>query len=133
MKKGLIITLALTLMILFVGCGLSSQLAGTKWTRTVTKETYFVDNYTYTATYTYEFNDDDTFKRTLIYDYPTELINYGYEDSTYEYTGSWYCNDNRLYLEFENDPEGEFYDVVILEDELILKNGSDFEKYEKVD
>lgn len=127
MKKGLIISLALTLMILFVGCGLSSQLAGTKWTRTVTKD--LVDNFTYTVTYTYEFNDDDTFKKTTTYDYPAEL----YDDDTYEYTGSWYCNDNRLYLEFENELEGEFYDVVILEDELILKNGSDFEKYKKVD
>lgn len=131
MKKGLIISLALTLMILFVGCGLSSQLAGTKWTRTVTKD--HVDNFTFTDTYTYEFNDDDTFTFTVTCDNPAELIDYGYEDGTYEYTGSWYCNDNRLYLEFENEPEGEFYDVVILEDELILKNGSDFEKYKKVD
>ena len=131
MKKGLIITLALTLMILFVGCGLSSQLAGTKWTRTTSQEVY--DDMFLTSTKTYEFNKDDSFKYTSTRDYPSELEEFGYEDEKYEIKGSWYCNDNRLYLEVENYPEGEFYDVVILEDELILKNGSNFEKYKKVD
>ncbi len=131
MKKGLIISLALTLMILFVGCGLSSQLAGTKWTRTTSQEVY--DDMFLTSTKTYEFNKDDSFKYTSTRDYPSELEEFGYEDEKYEIKGSWYCNDNRLYLEVENYPEGEFYDVVILEDELILKNGSDFEKYNKVD
>ena len=131
MKKGLIISLALTLMILFVGCGLSSQLAGTKWTRTTSQEVY--DDMFLTSTKTYEFNKDDSFKYTSTRDYPSELEEFGYEDEKYEIKGSWYCNDNRLYLEVENYPEGEFYDVVILEDELILKNGSDLEKYNKVD
>ena len=131
MKKGFMISLALTLMILFVGCGLSSQRAGTKWTRTTSQEVY--DDMFLTSTKTYEFNKDDSFKYTSTRDYPSELEEFGYEDEKYEIKGSWYCNDNRLYLEVENYPEGEFYDVVILEDELILKNGSDFEKYNKVD
>ena len=131
MKKGLIITLTLTLMVLFVGCGISSQLAGTKWTRTYTREIDGEDFFA-TVTETFEFNDDDTFKQTITEDYPSELIDY--EDEIYELDGIWFVrNDNTLYLCHENNPIGEFVDVVILEDELIFKLVKSYIKYKKVD
>ena len=130
MRKGIILALTLVVMVLLVGCGVQNQLADTKWTQTTSQEVY--DDIFLTSTETYEFNKDDSFKYTSTRDYPSELEELGYEDEKYEKKGSWYCNDNRLYLEVENYPKAEIFDVIILDDELILKQGFYYTKYKKV-
>ena len=151
MRKGIILALTLVVMVLLVGCGVQNQLADTKWkTEYTTVENYY-DTETYdnkeglvTHIKTYEYKKDGTYLCTSKTDYSAELEEYGKilesygMDNPYKDTeiksdpAKWYCDGDKLYLESSEYPMAEIYDVIILDDELILKQGFYFDKYKKV-
>lgn len=101
MKKGIVFALAIALMILFVGCGLQNQLAGTKW------EMKYDDSETVT------FNLKES--GTLL-----ETTTYVYEGKSYTEEGKWFCADDILFLEGDDLIYEGCYEVEINKDEMIL-------------
>lgn len=128
MKKGLFLVLTFIFMILFVGCSISNQLKGTKW-RYTTSEEISTGKFK-TLTCTYEFKEDDTFVYTEKIEYPAGSEE---ENSDSVVNGTWYCEDNKLYLEQNNASVVFGYDIIIKKDELIIMNhSSSFIKLKKI-
>ena len=151
MRKGIILALTLVVMVLLVGCGVQNQLADTKWKYENTRFEYYFDTETVDekeglVTYieTYEYKKDGTYLCTYKTDYSAELEEYGKilesygMDNPYKDTeiksdpAKWYCDGDKLYIESSEYPMAKIYDVIILDDELILKQGFYFDKYKKV-
>ena len=116
MKKGIIYTLSIILLVFFMGCGVQNQLADTKWER---EGTFELEGAVVSYTKIYEFKKDGT----LLMQDITDL---GLVDTTVTTTSKWYCQGNRLYIEDENNSIVLFYDVTIVDDELILKQADTF-------
>lgn len=116
MKKGIIYTLSIILLVFFMGCGVQNQLADTKWER---EGTFELEGAVVSYTKIYEFKKDGT----LLMQDITDL---GLVDSTVTNTSKWYCQGDRLYIEDENNSIVLFYDVIIVDDELILKQADTF-------
>ena len=116
MKKGIIYTLSIILLVFFMGCGVQNQLADTKWER---EGTFELEGAVVSYTKIYEFKKDGT----LLMQDITDL---GLVDSTETTTSKWYCKGDRLYIEDENNSIVLFYDVTIVDDELILKQADTF-------
>ena len=129
MKKGIIFALSLILSVIVMGCGIQNQLADTKWER---EGTYEQGDVIVSFKKIYEFKKDGTLLMQDDTDYPSELEAMGYEDSIETSTDKWYCKGDKLYLEYENNSIVIFYDVLLLDDELILKQGDIFLKYTRV-
>ena len=66
-------------------------------------------------------------------DYPSELEEIGLEDTTETTTNKWYCKGDKLYLESDNNSIVLFYDVIIVDNELILKQANTFMIFKRVD
>lgn len=93
MKKGIAITLALVMMVLFVGCGLANQLEGTKW-EIVESETS--GGITIKSVVTYDFQKDNVLKMTADVYMNDELMSeYGMS-----LTGKWYVDGDELTIEY---------------------------------
>lgn len=88
MKKGIAITLALVMMVLFVGCGLANQLEGTKWELRESEETVEV-------VMIYEFQKDNVLKMSMEMYLDGELMS-EYSESV---TGKWYVDGDQLTIE----------------------------------
>ena len=116
MKKGIIFSLSIILLVFFMGCGVQNQLADTKWER---EGTFELEGAVVSYTKIYEFKKDGT----LLMQDITDL---GLVDTTVTTTSKWYCQGNRLYIEDENNSIVLFYDVTIVDDELILKQADTF-------
>ena len=116
MKKGIIFSLSIILLVFFMGCGVQNQLADTKWER---EGTFELEGAVVSYTKIYEFKKDGT----LLMQDITDL---GLVDTTVTTTSKWYCQGNRLYIEDENNSIVLFYDVIIVDDELILKQADTF-------
>ena len=129
MKKGIIYTLSIILLVFFMGCGVQNQLADTKWER---EGTFELEGAVVSYTKIYEFKKDGTLLIQDDIDYPSELEAVGNEDSIETSTEKWYCKGDKLYLEYENNSIVIFFDVLLLDDELILKQGDTFLKYTRV-
>lgn len=106
MKKGIVIALAITLMVLFVGCGLQNQLAGTKW-----EMKYVNEEYNTSVTYTFDLKESGDFVLTFTETYDDE------SDSSSE-EGKWFCADDQLFIE-GTELDG-CYTVEIKKDEMTL-------------
>lgn len=104
MKKGIVFALAIALMVLFVGCGLQNQLAGTKW-----EMKYVEDDYSETVTF------DLKESGSLL-----ETTTYVYEGKSYTEEGKWFCADDILFLEGDDLIFEGCYEVEINKDEMIL-------------
>lgn len=116
MKKGIIYTLSIILLVFFMGCGVQNQLADTKWER---EGTFELEGAVVSYTKIYEFKKDGT----LLMQDITDL---GLVDSTETTTSKWNCKGDKLYIEYENNSIVLFYDVIIVDDELILKQADTF-------
>ena len=116
MKKGIIFALSIILSVIVMGCGIQNQLADTKWER---EDSYEFQGYVVSFNKIYEFKKDGT----LLMQDITDL---GLVDSTVTNTSKWYCQGDRLYIENENNSIVLFYDVTIVDDELILKQADTF-------
>lgn len=93
MKKGLAIALALVMLVLFVGCGLASQLSGTKW-EIRESETY--EGITVETVVTYDFQKDNVLKMTGdVYMNGVLMSEYGMS-----LTGKWYVDGDELTIEY---------------------------------
>lgn len=92
MKKGIAITLALVMMVLFVGCGLANQLEGTKWELRQSESSGGV---TSEIIVTYDFQKDNVFKMSMDFYMNGELIS-EYSGSA---TGKWYVDGDELTIE----------------------------------
>ena len=123
MKKGIIFSLSIILLVFFMGCGVQNQLADTKWER---EGTFELEGAVVSYTKIYEFKKDGT----LLMQDITDL---GLVDSTVTTTSKWYCKGDKLYIEYENNSIGLFYDVIIVDDELILKQPNTFMIFKRVD
>ena len=123
MKKGIIYTLSIILLVFFMGCGVQNQLADTKWER---EGTFELEGAVVSFKKIYEFKKDGTLLIQDDIDYPSELEEIGLEDTTVTTTSKWYCKGDRLYIEDENNSIVLFYDVTIVDDELILKQADTF-------
>ncbi|MBP3449390.1 MAG: DUF5004 domain-containing protein [Spirochaetaceae bacterium] len=88
MKKGIAITLALVMMVLFVGCGLANQLEGTKWEMSET-----VDG----ATEKLVFNFQEESKLVLTVSY--SMPEYDIEES-FSMSGSWSVDGDQLTISY---------------------------------
>ena len=99
-----------------MGCGVQNQLADTKWER---EGTFELEGAVVSYTKIYEFKKDGT----LLMQDITDL---GLVDATVTNTSKWYCQGDRLYIENENNSIVLFYDVTIVDDELILKQADTF-------
>ena len=87
MKKGIAITLALVMMVLFVGCGLANQLVGTAW------EYRIFDGGVETVE-TLEFKEDNVLTVTITGYYE------GVEMLSYSANGTWSVFGNELTMEY---------------------------------
>ena len=123
MKKGIIFSISIILLVFFMGCGVQNQLADTKWER---EGTFELEGAVVSYTKIYEFKKDGT----LLMQDITDL---GLVDSTVTTTSKWYCKGDKLYIEYENNSIGLFYDVIIVDDELILKQPNTFMIFKRVD
>lgn len=101
MKKGIVFALAIALMVLFVGCGLQNQLAGTKWEM----------KYDYSRTVTFNLKESGPL---------LETTTYVYEGKSYTEEGKWFCADDILFLEGDDLIYEGCYEVEINKDEMIL-------------
>jgi uncharacterized lipoprotein NlpE involved in copper resistance len=132
MRKGIILALTLVVMVLLVGCGVQNQLTGTKWQHEKNYVIYSgtTKEGTGIETTTWEFKKDGTLIMSTkdVYTKKSGIID---TDETSE-TTKWYCDGDKLYIESSEYPMAEIYDVIILDDELILKQGFDYTKYKKV-
>ena len=88
MKKGIAITLALVMMVLFVGCGLANQLEGTKWEITESEDG---------ATEKLVFNFQEESK---LYSMPE----YDIEES-FSMSGSWSVDGDQLTISYNDGEE----------------------------
>ena len=113
-----------------MGCGVQNQLADTKWER---EGTYEQGDVIISFKKIYEFKKDGTLLMQDDIDYPSELEAMGVEDSIETSTEKWYCKGDKLYLEYENNSIVIFYDVLLLDDELILKQADTFMIFKRVD
>lgn len=123
MKKGIVIGLAIALMVLFVGCGLKSQLNDTAW-----GDTEYVENYKlhknnglpayYVTGLYYKFNSDGTYDT-----YDKELFPGSYYESIYP-SGTWFCEGHELHMKVDGSSVGTIYDASISGDTLTLKDKS---------
>ena len=129
MKKGIIFSVSIILLVFFMGCGVQNQLADTKWER---EGTYEQGDIIVSFKKIYEFKKDGTLLMQDDIDYPSELEEIGLEDTTETTTNKWYCKGDKLYLEYDNNSIVLFYDVIIVDDKLILKQGDIFLKYTRV-
>lgn len=102
MKKGIVFALAIALMVLFVGCGLQNQLAGTKW------EMKYVED-DYSRTVTFDLKESGSLLETTTYD-----------GKSYTEEGKWFCADDILFLEGDDLTYKGCYEVEINKDEMIL-------------
>ena len=93
MKKGIAITLALVMMVLFVGCGLANQLEGTKWEITESEDGY-------TEKLVFDFQKESKLVLTVSYSMPEYDI-----DSSFSMSGSWSVDGDQLTISY-NDGEG---------------------------
>lgn len=98
MKKGLAIALALVMMVLFVGCGLASQLSGTKW-EIRESETY--EGMTVESVVTFDFQKGGDFVMSL------GAFVGGVSAASQSYSGSWVVEGDELTIKFTM--EGESY------------------------
>ena len=93
MKKGIAITLALVMMVLFVGCGLANQLEGTKWEITESEDGY-------TEKLVFDFQKESKLVLTVSYSMPEYDI-----DSSYSMGGSWSVDGDQLTISYNYDGE----------------------------
>ena len=93
MKKGIAITLALVMMVLFVGCGLANQLEGTKWEITESEDGY-------TQKLVFDFQKESKLVLTVSYSMPEYDI-----DSSYSMGGSWSVDGDQLTISYNYDGE----------------------------
>lgn len=93
MKKGIAITLALVMMVLFVGCGLANQLEGTKWEMSET-----VDGAT--EKLVFDFQKESKLVLTVSYSMPE----YDIEES-FSMTGSWSVDGDQLTISYTDGGE----------------------------
>ena len=129
MKKGIIFSISIILLVFFMGCGVQNQLADTKWER---EGTFELEGAVVSFKKIYEFKKDGTLLIQDDIDYPSELEEIGLEDTTVTTTSKWYCKGDRLYIEDENNSIVLFYDVTIVDDELILKQADTFMIFKRV-
>lgn len=88
MKKGIAITLALVMMVLFVGCGLANQLEGTKWEITDSEGGY-------TQKLVFDFQKDSKLVLTVSYSMP------GYDiEESFSMPGSWSVDGDQLTVSY---------------------------------
>ena len=113
-----------------MSCGVQNQLADTKWEL---EDSYEQVDAVVSFKKIYEFKKDGTLLIHDNIDYPSELEAIGLEDSTETTTNKWYCKGDKLYLEYENNSIVLFYDVIIVDDELILKQANTFMIFKRVD
>lgn len=100
MKKVIVFTL--TIMFLFVGCGIQNQLADTKWKMQETTKYYSIN-------YTFEFKGNGDLLETSIDTF------YDEQETA---NGKWFYADNTLFIE-GTSLEG-YYTVEMKKDEMIL-------------
>ena len=93
MKKGIAITLALVMMVLFVGCGLANQLEGTKWEMSET-----VDGAT--EKLVFDFQKESKLVLTVSYSMPE----YDIEES-FSMVGSWSVDGDQLTISYNDGGE----------------------------
>lgn len=93
MKKGIAITLALVMMVLFVGCGLANQLEGTKWEITETEDGV-------TQKLVFDFQKESKLVLTVSVSVPE----YDYEES-FSMRGSWSVDGDQLTISYNYDGE----------------------------
>lgn len=93
MKKGIAITLALVMMVLFVGCGLANQLEGTKWEMSET-----VDGAT--EKLVFNFQEESKLVLTVSYSMPEYDI-----DSSFSMSGSWSVDGDQLTISYNDGEE----------------------------
>ncbi len=93
MKKGIAITLALVMMVLFVGCGLANQLEGTKWEMSET-----VDGAT--EKLVFDFQKESKLVLTVSYSMPEYDI-----DSSFSMSGSWSVDGDQLTISYTDGEE----------------------------
>lgn len=92
MKKGIAITLALVMMVLFVGCGLANQLEGTKWEITESEDGY-------TQKLVFDFQKESKLVLTVsvsVPDYPVQSFSMG---------GSWSVDGDQLTISYNDGEE----------------------------
>ena len=118
MKKGLAIALALVMMVFFVGCGLASQLSGTKWEIRVS-ETY--EGMTLESVVTYDFQKGGDFVMSL------GVFVDGVSASSQSYSGSWVVAGDELTINvtMEGEPMVGYFIVDIDGDTLTLTDKDD--------
>lgn len=92
MKKGIAITLALVMMVLFVGCGLANQLEGTKWEITETEDGV-------TQKLVFDFQKESKLVLTVSVSVP------GYDVISYSMGGSWSVDGDQLTISYNYDGE----------------------------
>lgn len=93
MKKGIAITLALVMMVLFVGCGLANQLEGTKWEITESEDGY-------TQKLVFDFQKESKLVLTVSYSMPEYDI-----DSSFSMSGSWSVDGDQLTISYTDGGE----------------------------
>ena len=93
MKKGIAITLALVMMVLFVGCGLANQLEGTKWEITESEDGY-------TQKLVFDFQKESKLVLTVSYSMPE----YDIEES-FSMGGSWSVDGDQLTISYNDGGE----------------------------
>lgn len=132
MKKGIVIGLAIALMVLFVGCGLKSQLNDTAW-----GDTEYVENYKlhknnglpayYVTGLYYKFNSDgtyDTFNKALLSDSQIPgMQDMPVRPGLYP-SGTWFCEGHELHMKVDGSSVGTIYDASISGDTLTLEDKS---------
>ena len=116
MKKAIAITLVLVMVVLFAGCGLQSQLAGTSWEQ-VQKDGKKVITLSFERFNKFNF-DVKTYE-------DGELV----EDESFSNTGKWTVDGDILTLKYDDDLEDEVYRVEIDGDTLKLYDLDDDSYY----
>ena len=94
MKKGIAITLALVMMVLFVGCGLANQLEGTKWEHTESEDGV-------TTKLVFDFQKESKLVLTVSYSMPE----YDIEGSS-SMPGSWSVDGDQLTISYKDGKGG---------------------------
>ena len=126
MKKGIVIGLAIALMVLFVGCGLKSQLKDTAWGDTNCLKSYERNKeglYFERGTY-YKFNSDGTYD-TCNKDLVADMNDYNREFYLSKFpSGTWFCEGHELHMKVDGSSVGTIYDASISGDTLTLKDKS---------
>ena len=119
MKKGIVIGLAIALMVLFVGCGLKSQLKDTAW-----GDTEYVEKHNHLTGLYYKFNSDGTYD-TYDKDLVADMDDYNREWYSSKFpSGTWFCEGHELHMKVDGSSVGTIYDASISGDTLTLKEKS---------